>query len=299
MNNLIFTKISIFRNLKDYKFVSKLTDAKKEEIKEKIVKLYPNYKQIQELNKDKQANLTKFIQANSNCLVNEKLALAINLLNGEHVEICTISQEDLKKSFKKVKEEADFLAQNLSLAYSDEYGYLMSDITKIGNGIMLEAEISLPCIEELNKIEQIKQNLKKLGYVLSPTKFKSIYKLSTTCSLGLTETEIVEEYEKTLLKLQEIEIESAKYLDVENHDRIKDSAMRAYAILNGAYLLTEDEINTLLIKIITGYNLKMLDVNLLKLQEIQNLSYGQNKEFISQSEMKQLAEKVKNILKGE
>lgn len=302
MNNVIYTKLSIFRNLKDYKFVPKLTKEKAEEIEQKIKEVFEDFKYIENSKKDKKyiefINTNYFKNTNTNCLIDAKNGVLINLLNGEHVEIC-VSQSNSTKALKKIKEYADTLAKNLNLAYQDNYGYLTSDLTKIGCGLMVESEIYLPCITELSKIEKIKQNLKTLGYNLKSTSNKQVYKLTSTCALGLTETEIVEEFEKTLQKLQDIENESAKFLQVDNYDKMVDETMRAYAILNNAYLLTGEEINNLLIKIITGLNLKMIDLDLVVLQKLENLAYNQNKEFMSITEMKDLAQQVKNILKGE
>lgn len=301
MNNVIYTKLSVFRNLKDYKFVSKLTSEKAGEIEQKVKDVFKDFSYIENSKKDKKyiefINKNYFKNANTNCLIDTKNGILINLLNGEHIEIC-VSQTNSTKALKTIKQCVDTLAKNLNLAYQDNYGYLMSDLTKIGCGLMVESEIYLPSITELNKIEQIKQNLKTLGYNLKSTS-KQVYKLTSTCALGLTETEIVEEFEKTLQKLQDIENESAKLIDVNNHDKLVDETMRAYAILNNAHLLTSEEINNLLVKIITGLNLNMIEIDLKTLQLLENLAHNQNKEFMSVTEMKDLAKETKNILKGE
>ena len=106
-------------------------------------------------------------------------------------------------------------------------------------------------------------------------------------------------YEKILKNLQEIEVESAKMLAVGNHDEIMDKSLRSLAILKGAYLLTGGELNNLLTNIRTGLNLQMLDIDANKINKLQMLAYNKNLEFTSQTELKKLAEKVQEILKGE
>ena len=303
MNNVLYSKASFFRNLKDYKFVPKITSEKKAEIIENLLQVLPNFKHITATNLDEKTKkfLTKnyLLNEGNNILIDDKNDVIIKLFNGEHIEICATSLDFGKNAYKKAKEIADILANNINLAYADNYGYLMSDITKIGSGLTLSGEICLPCIIELGKIEQIKQNLKKLGYELNQTKINKVYKLSTMCNLGLSENEILEDFEKMLNKLQDIETESAKMLDVSNHDEIMDKALRSLAILKSAYLLTADELNSLLTNIRTGLNLNMLEVSKSQINKLQMLSYNKNLEFISQSELKDLAEKVKEILKGE
>lgn len=303
MNNILFTKASFFRNLKDYKFVQKLSQEKKDEIIEKLTQLLPNFKLVQA--KDIDEKTIKFLsknhlQSNSKTMfVDTKNNVLINLFETEHIEICAKSFDCGKSAYKKVKEVADLLANSISLAYSDNYGFLMSDITKIGSGLSLTSEICLPCIENLGKIEQIKQNLKKLGYTLSETKLNSIYTLSTMCNLGVKEKDIIEDFEKMLTKLQDIEIESAKMLDVGSHDEIMDKSLRSFAILKSAYLLTGDELNSLLLNVRIGLNLQMLEVDINKMNKLQSLVYNKKTDFISQSELKKLAEQVQEILKGE
>ena len=302
MNNILFSRLSFFRNLKDYKFVPKLTEEKQKEIVEKLSQILPNFKVIDANQVEEKT--TKFLNknylknTNKTMLLDEKNAIAIYLFNGEHIEICATSF-DVTKAYKKIKEIADLIANNISLAYADNYGYLMSDITKIGSGLKLTSEICLPCIVELGKAEQIKQNLKKLGYELTQTKLNNVFELSSMCNLGIKEKDIVEDYEKILKNLQEIEVESAKMLDVGNHDEIMDKSLRSLAILKGAYLLTSNELNSLLANIRTGFNLQMLEVDTNKINKLQMLAYNKNSEFTSQSELKKLAEKVQEILKGE
>lgn len=303
MNNVLFTKVSFYRNLKDYKFVPKLTEEKQQEIIEKLTQILPDFKFVDvakiEEKTTKVLNKNFLLKTAKTLFLDNKTAVVINLFDGEHIEICTTSLDCGKLAYKKVKEVADILANSISLAYADNYGYLMSDITKIGSGLKLTSEISLPCIENLGKIEQMKQNLRKLGYILTETKLNSVYSLTSMCNLGIKETEILEDFEKMLKKLQDIEIESAKMLDVGSHDEIMDKSLRSLAILKGAYLLTSDELNSLLTNIRTGLNLQMLDVDLNKINKLQVLAYNKNSDFISQSELKKLAEKVQEILKGE
>lgn len=303
MNNVLFTKVAFYRNFKDYKFVPKLTSEKKQEIIEKLTQTLPNFKLIESKNIDEKTTkiLNKnYLQNNAKVmLLDAKNNVVINLFETEHLEICATSFDFGKAAYKKVKEVVDILANAINLAYADNYGYLMSDITKIGSGLNLTSEISLPCLENLGKIEQIKQNLKKLGYNLNETKLKSVYQLSTICNLGVVEKEILEDFEKMLTKLQDIEIESAKMLDIGSHDEIMDKSVRSLAILKSSYLLTSEELNSLLTNIRTGLNLQMLDVDLNKINKLQMLTYSQNLDFISQSDLKNLAEKVQEILKGE
>ena len=304
MNNIISTKARVFRNLKDYKFVLKLSNEQKEEISEKLSKIFSKFSLISLSSAD--ANVIKVLKNNNlisqntnNVLLSKDENVSVNLFEEEHVTIVATSQGYDKTIFSKVKNLADELADKISLSYSDQYGYLMSDISKVGAGIKLDCQICLPSIKELNKIDQIKQNIRQLGYVLKETNSPTIYQLSTICNLGYSEKEIFEEFDKMVQKLQDLEIESAKMLDVTNHDVILDRTMRSLAILNSCYLMTSEELKNLLINLRTGANLGMVNIDTKKLNQLQVLSNSNLSEFVSATETKELAEKVKNILKGE
>lgn len=148
-------------------------------------------------------------------------------------------------------------------------------------------------------MDQLRQNLAKLGYVLIETKLPSVYKISTMCNLGMGENQIREDFEKTIQKLQDLEVESIKILDLNKHDELMDKMCRSIAILSSAYILTFDELNKLIIHVRNGINLGLTNIKVETINKLQKLTQDQNQEFISQSELKDLASKVKSILKGE
>ena len=170
------------------------------------------------------------------------------LFDGEHVTIYS-NQDSVEECYKQVKKVADILSNKISMSYNDEYGYLFSDISKIGSGLKLEAVVCLTCVKGINKIEQIKQNLLKLGYTLSSTNVQNLYKLASNCNLGSTDSEIILDFNKILTQLEEIEVESAKMLDLNNHDDLLDKTLRSIGILNSAYLLNAEELNAFLTNI--------------------------------------------------
>lgn len=268
MNNIISTQVKFFRNVKDYKFTNKLSSEQKEEI----------------------SNLLKANKISSNDNVEVKLFC------GEHITVIS-NHYELQKAVENASKIIDLLNKKINLSYSDEYGYLMSDLTKIGAGLMLNADICLTALARMNKIEQLKHNTAKLGYVLKETNQKHIYNLSTKCNLGISQTQIVDDFAKMMAKLDDLEVETAKMLDLNAHDEILDKTNRSIAILSSAHLLSMEELNALLLNIRIGLNLNLITLKqetLFKLQSLAN-----NEEYVSKEDCKTLAEQVKEILKGE
>lgn len=304
MNNFIFTRVSIFRNLKDYKFVPKLDKEKAQEIENMLDNvLAKNYVKTIISNTDE--TTLKYLYQNELASKNTKGVyldkqnmLSVSLFEGEHILIRSNGFKYSPNAIQNALNLAKVLASKLNLAYNDEYGYLMSDISRLGSGIKLECDLDLNAINNIGKIEQVKQNVRKLGYILQE-KEPNIYTLSTVCSLGFSETEIVNEFEKILARLLDLEMESAKLLLASNHDEVTDKIMRSPAILGSAYIMNSAELKTHLSIIRTGVSLNLIEFSDEKLDKIQQLVTNKNPEIAVQSESIALAKAVRDIVKGE
>lgn len=305
MNNVLNTKATVYRNLHDYKFAHKLNAEQTEEIVDKIndvVKNKMNFVNISTANE----KVVNFLTENRLCLPKTQLLfvsknndVAINLFNGEHLSITASGCGYDKKVVDRTMEISQLLSSKIQFAYSDQYGYLMSDLTKLGSGIMLEADIMLSAITKINKIDQVKQNLAKLGYSLVGTDYPATYTLKTRCNLGVGEVNLIDEFNKTLSKLQDLETESAKMLDATNHYEMLDKVSRSVAILNSAHLLSYDELYNIIVNIRMGLNAEIPSLKLETINKLQNLVWNKLNIQINQNEMKSLSEKTKEILKGE
>ena len=305
MNNIISTRVSVFRNLKDFKFENKLTEEQKQQIVatiESLTKGKMSLLNVAELEK----SVAQYLKVNAlalqnvkNLFVDKNQDLTINLFCGEHLGIVSTGEGFNKSIVEKALNLTNSLASKINFAYSDEFGYLMSDIGKIGSGVKIETNIVLNAIKSINKIDQLKQNVAKLGYSLNETKLPAVYTLSTLCNLGISEKQIVEDFENTLLKLQELENESIKMLDVSKHDEIVDKTLRSVAILNSAYMMNYDELYTLELNLRVGLNLQIINIELEKINKIHQLILNRNSDVMSADEMKSLAQQVQQILKGE
>lgn len=302
MNNVISTEISVYRNLKDYKFVPKLSAEKKGEIIDKLLSVlkgkfdYINLKTADEKTLDelKNANINFSSQ---HIFVDKAKRTYITLFDGEHLTIKLNSIGFDKTVYKQIENILKIINDKINLAYSDEYGYLMSDITKIGTGLFISSVVCLPNLKNIEKIEQVKQNMRKLRYKLDE-KGGDSYTLSTICNLGFTEREILSEFEKMLYKLEELEVESAKLLFAENHDEIIDQVNRCLAIMNSSYLMSIRELHGHISTLRTAKSLNLVNISNDKINQLQALVNDTNEDFITKDELKTLAEKTKEIIKG-
>ncbi len=304
MNNVISTKVSIFRNIKDYRFVPKLTAENRREIEDKVAKALSSEMSVLEVNTLEKSMLDSLknkgirLANNQKILINSKDNVVLTFFEGEHIKISSVTTGYDSSIFARAQAIAAKLGDRLSLSYNDEYGYLMSDITKIGMGIELECKFALPSLKSIEKIDQVKRNIKKMGYNLRDTNEKNVYILSGRCNLGFSSEEIFKEFEKIVIKLQDLEVESVKLQSVEDGDDIMDAYYRSVAVLKAAHLMSYDELKTHLNNLRTGLNLGLKDVSLAETLRLQEL-LRPNVEFVSKSDLINLAKSVKDILKGE
>ncbi len=305
MNNVMSTKVTINRNIKDFKFQPKLN----EENKQKIYEILDNSlkgKMSLILIKNIEENVYKHLKVNGlidessqEIYIGKSERVAIDMFNGEHVAIVSTCEGFNKGVVSSAVELSQMLSNKISFAYNDEFGYLMSDLNKIGSGVKIESNIMLSAITKINKIEQLKQNLAKLGYSLKETKYPAVYTMSTKCSLGISEKKIFEDFENTLIKVQELEIESVRMLDATNHDEMLDKINRSLAILNYAHLMSYDELFNIIVNLRMGINLGLANLSAGVLNNLQKLITAKTNDMVAQSELKEVAEKVRVILKGE
>jgi len=305
MNNVISTRVKIFRNLKDFKFVTKLNNESQQQIIQIVENCLKNKMSFLNLS-DADAKVFQhlksknlIINSSQNLFVSKKENVSINMFAGEHLTIVSTCDCFNKQVVLQGVEVADLLKDKIPFAYNDELGYLMSDLNNIGSGVNIESNIMLSAITKINKIEQVKQNLSKLGYSLKETNYPAVYSLSTRCNLGIGEKKIFEDFESTLAKLQELEIESVKMLDTANHDEMLDKVNRSVAILNSAHLLTYDELFNIIVNLRMGVNIGLISVSAEIINKLQTLITSKTNDMVSQTELKELAEKSKAILKGE
>lgn len=300
MNSVILMKATFYRNVKDYKFSHKLTNEQKQEILNRILSVLGNEYELLSIDKAndgiiKYLTQNSLISNNSNTFILSKNETScVEMFNGEHISIISTG----KDCFGNANRIADLIQNKICLNYTDELGYVMSNLNNIGAGIKLECDMCLDAICGINKLEQVKQNISMLGYSLVPTNIKSIYKISTKCSLGFSETEVYDNFIKTIKKLQELEIESAKMLDISSHDEIIDNVFRSYAILNSAHIINIEELTKHLIILRTGLNLGFINISLDVINKLQKLVSNKTT-MLSKSECVELANNVKTIIKGD
>ena len=302
MNNVISTNVKYFRNVKDYKFLPKLDKEKQMAIYDIVVNAVNKEMKLidQQSNPncfDKLYELNLITPKSKTLLSNLKSDVIISLFEDEHIVICAGCLGFDEKIFKNAKKVETLIRDKINLSYNDEYGYLTSNLSLIGNGIKISSVLDLSSLKEMGKIDIVIQNVRNLGFALRYLD-ENLYELSTSCTLGFTESEMIKEYTKMLAKLDELENESLNYLYPKFQDEIIDKACRSYGILSNAYLLNVDELKKHATNILRGVNLNTLKVDRNAVLKLYSLTRTKSN-FTTKDNMLTLASKVKEVLKGD
>ncbi|MBR1987602.1 MAG: hypothetical protein IKA36_01040 [Clostridia bacterium] len=298
MNNIISVKAIISRNLKDYKFSPKLTKDKQNEIIQLLQKAVPNFKEVDESNLNELTKRDLILNHNAVIFYDENNEIAINMFAGEHLSIISSSNELDSQTFDNIKALSKELNDKINFAYSDQYGYLMSDVSKLGAGIRLECEMSLPAINSLGKIDQLATNIKRLGYTLSSTDNEDVFVVETKCNLGLKEQEIYDDFFKIISNIESIENESLSILKIESIDELTDKVYRAVANLKYAHMINSGELIDSIVKIQVGLNLdlELKEIGSEKLSKLIQLYKQYNSIEESKKTKIDLAQQISKVL---
>ncbi len=304
MNNVIKSKVTIFRNIKDFKFAPKLDENSAQKILDIVEQNVKDMVRIKIGSQD--AKTISYLLANDLITTNTQYAfahkskqLSINMFAGEHLAITSTCDGFCDSVIKEAIAVSHDLNNKITFAFNDEYGYLMSDVRKVGSGIKVEADIMLSALVTINKIEQVQHNVVKLGYSLMPTKQPAVFTLSTMCNLGVGEKQIFEDFKNTLKRLQDLEIESVKMIEATDHDTLLDKTMRSLALVNSAHLMSFDELYNHIVNLRMGKNVGLVDIKSETLNKLQKLIRQKSNDLVSINELINLAKQAKEILKGD
>lgn len=299
MSNILSTKVKFYRNLKDFKFDTTLSSKEQQTMAEKVLNQLKEVdikggflSELSEsvidsliLNGQLDANFANS-QGNKAYACNDNVSVEI----GGEEHICVNAKSaDIFTAYKNAKELDKKLCNKLNFAYSDKFGFLTSNITRVGSGMDLEVKLILPALNKLNAIKSLPKSNEKLIFNIKCLDVASgVYLISTGANLGYTEKQICELTHAYIDKICKLEIEACKQLNDLDTDEVLDSSKRAIAILNNCIKISQDEVYKFVSDILIAVNAKVEnDIDSKKLEKILNLNNKNKKEF---------AKNIQNIL---
>jgi len=278
---VISSRIRLARNLAGYKFLSCCSAAEKSEILKKIKDCLMSLDlgdRVFYVSIDKAPTLDKHFLIERH-LISRHLAFGKGprgaVIAQKEFFTAMINEEDhlrlqvlkggmqISQCAKQISHIDDMIEEKLDYAFSTRYGYLTACPTNLGTGIRVSVMLHLPALKITSQIEKFltasrDMNLAVRGLFGEGTEAAGdFYQLSNQATLGVSEREVVQQFENTIVpEIVEYETKARKQLLSKNTDLLDDKISRATALLKNAHLISSQEALFLLSHLRLGVNMR-------------------------------------------
>jgi protein arginine kinase len=277
---VVSSRIRLARNLAGYKFLSRCSKDEKSEILDKLRDIIMSLDlgdKVFYVSVDKAPTLNKhflverhlisrhhaFGKGPRGVVIAEREFFTAMINEEDHLRIqvlkagCQISQ-----CAQQINRIDDMIEKKVDFAFSPRYGYLTACPTNVGTGIRVSVMLHLPALKMTGQIEKFfnaakDMNLAIRGLFGEGTEAASdLYQLSNQATLGVSESEIVSRFEKTIIpEIIEYENAARSQLLSKQSDVLDDKISRAMALLQNARLISSQEALFLLSHLRLGINM--------------------------------------------
>lgn len=295
---VLSTRIRIKRNFDDMVFIPKASEKDQEEVFKRIKKVLPklkeklniiqlkdldsitikelieknlitpefaNYYLIKDFNKK---IIERSLNKNINNIdyryifINDNEDVCITINHENHFNIQAFSSgNEIQSLYDKLQQLNDEIGNNYSLAFDTQYGYLTSSIVDLGTAMKISAFVHLPALKQtgginrvLDLVEKLGMNVKKIPYILG----ESVYQISTRQTLGISEEDLIKNFQAVISTIVKQERETRKYY-ADNSVDFRDKIYRSLGILLYAKKIDQQEGEELISNIKLGVDLGIID----------------------------------------
>lgn len=175
-----------------------------------------------------------------------RLSLMIN--EEDHLRLqCLMPGLQFEVAWQEAAQTEKFLAQELSFAFDDQFGFLTSCPSNVGTGLRASAMLHLPGLAWMNALEAMFQQIAQLGLTVrgiygegTPTA-GHLVQISNQVTLGPSEEEIIAKIGAVCEQVIQYECSARQQLLHDRRLAMEDRCWRSLAILREARLLESAE----------------------------------------------------------
>ncbi len=260
---IISTRVRLARNINSFPFAAKLTKEDGEKIIDlvwtalaPIAKDFTLYK-IHKLSPVKQQSLIEkhlispdltggnFPRA---AIINKNESISIMVNEEDHIRIQCLSPGFAPdEAWETASRIDDLLGETLDFAFHEKFGYLTSCPTNTGTGLRISAMVHLPAIAVSGRISGLLSQAAKSGmtvrglYGEGSDAQGNFYQISNQVTLGFSEEELIERFNKVVSAVCEVENTLRKQLGKDVPAQLIDRIMRSYGAMRYAYMMSGKE----------------------------------------------------------
>lgn len=157
------------------------------------------------------------------------------LLNGDdHIRMQFLAPGmALDELWERADKMDDFVNSRFNYCYDEKYGYLTSYPTNVGTGMRANVVVHLPALAKSNEAKNLIDGFSQFGVTIRVV-YGSLYDISNTKTLGVSEKEIIETVSRIANQLNEREIQLREAALEKDFTGRLDEAWKAYGVLKYA-----------------------------------------------------------------
>jgi len=194
----------------------------------------------------------------------------------DHLQLYRIDcKDEWENAWNSLSQIETEIGKKLDYAFSSKFGYLTSDPTLCGTGLIVLVYLHLPAIIQTGQFNEIflrqkEEEVEAMGILGTLDELVGdLVVLRNTFSLGLSEESILHALHSSAMKLVVAEQTLRAHLKKEDNAVIKDSISRAFGLLTLSYQLHAKEALNALSLLQLGVNLGWVSgINEQKMNEI-------------------------------
>lgn len=326
---VILTKVAVSRNIKGYPFTSKMSATEKENVLTTVGNATKDmnlkYLRIDQLNKEALDDLFEKSMINGHIYADgrgkavvydedEGISIAVN--DDDHITVNAYANgSEVTSVFEKADELASTLESKIDMAYSDKYGFLTSDVRRMGTGIQIMSVVAIPGIDKTaGAFDILAKRLATYDWQIAPMtimsgeKVPGIFFLFNIATLGITEKALVGRARSVIDDVIKLERTCRKNICRRKKGIVDDQYHRSYAALRYARRIDVPEVLNLLNWIRLGYDefkdeektlLNWELINKITTQTLRNKRTLQKTESVSVVFTTECANNIRSLLKGD
>jgi protein arginine kinase len=227
------------------------------------------------------------------------------MINEEDIirEQCFMKGLRLSEAYRKILKIDTELSKNLDVAFDKRFGYLTACPTNLGTGLRASVLLFLPALTESGKIKALLKEVEKIGLTVRGAYGEGsvgegfMYQISNEVTLGVSEEEIINTVEETVLNICALERKETERLFGKNELKIIDRVRKSFGILTNAVLLDYKEFLSHVSLVKMGAMLGMIDIS--DLEGIDDLILAVRPAVLCQQYDRKLSEIDRDLFRAE
>ncbi len=199
-------------------------------------------------------------------IISDDESICIMLGEEDHIRVqVLLAGLQLEKAYEIANQIDDVLCSNLDLAFDKRIGFLTECPTNLGTGLRASVMLHLPIIESSGEIGGLAESVSKIGltvrgmYGEGTKSTASLYQISNQVTLGITESNAIDNLKIIATQLIQKEKEHRNQIDSLH---LEDRCMRSYGVLKNARILTSDEMMSRISDMLLGLSVGVIKCNI-------------------------------------